>query len=135
MSLSKLRSKVLKFEDVCRDGDCEECIATMNSKTIYDIWMDIFVLIKRVCDDSLSLSRSCYDIDIAYLDDTMKLVIDIIDKKLVLSTMPDLFKVCLEQYLPNYISLLNGVECLDSLHSKVLLLKGKVIPSPCLIPN
>lgn len=135
IGISKVRSKVLNFEKISDSDDCIDCIGSTYSKVIYDIWMDLFVLIKDICDNSVELSRSCYSPDIAFIDDYLCQVEEIIDNELVINTMPELFKVCLEQYLPNYISLLNGVECLDSIHSKILLLKGKVIPSPSFLVN
>lgn len=132
--ISNLRFKISDFEKTKQGDDCVDCFDASNSKEVYDLWMDVFVLIKEVCDSSLELGRTCYSPDIHFLDECMSDIDSVLSSDFI-STMPNLFKVCLEQYLPNYISLLNGVECLDSLHSKVLLLKGKVIPSPSTFSN
>lgn len=124
-NLLAIKEKVNNLKEAGNPIECKTCAGLIHAKSIYGIWMDLFLFITNICSTAMIASKSDDYSTIHSMEGYLEDVNDILDNDLISDNIPDLFKVGLEKYLPGYISRMNGVECLQLIHSKVLQIKGK----------
>lgn len=118
--------KVSELKKEKHPKECSKCVGLIKVKALYGIWMDIFMLVIDACNYSIEAAKSLNFHAINDIDNCLDDVIEILEDSFLTDNVPELFKVGLSKYLPDYISRMNGVESLDQIHSKVLKIKEKV---------